>query len=94
MFEKARAAGQSYDAALLDLTVPGGMGGQDAALRLREIDPSATLIVSSGYSEAPVLAEFRRYGSDSALRKPWTAAEPTETVRQAIGTEGRDTPRR
>jgi CheY-like chemotaxis protein len=93
MFEEAKRVGQGYEVELLDLTVPGGMGGQDAAVRLREIDPSATLIVSSGYSEAPVLANFRTYGFDAALRKPWTAAELTEIVRQFVRSDGRDSPR-
>jgi PAS domain S-box-containing protein len=72
LYEAAKAAGQGYDAVLLDLTVKGGMGGIDAAARLKETDASAKLIVSSGYSESPVLSDFRAYGFDDMLLKPWT----------------------
>ncbi|HYL92430.1 MAG TPA: ATP-binding protein, partial [Alphaproteobacteria bacterium] len=56
LYETAKASGRAFDAVLLDLTVPGGMGGMEAVVKLREIDPSAKLIVSSGYSDAPVMS--------------------------------------
>ena len=56
--EAARASGKKFDAVLLDLTVTGGMGGMEAAARLKESDPSLKLIVSSGYSDAPVMSQF------------------------------------
>ena len=59
----------------LDLTIPGGLGGQEVAARLREIDDSARLIVSSGHSRTPAMSECRKYGFDGALPKPWTAAQ-------------------
>jgi signal transduction histidine kinase/ActR/RegA family two-component response regulator len=86
LYEAARASGRGFDAVLLDLTVPGGMGGVDAAAKLREIDPSVPLIVSSGYSEAPILSEFQTHGFDAVLRKPWTPAELSEVVKQVIQT--------
>src|SRR5260370_39156204 len=70
LYEAAKASGRGFDAVLLDVTVPGGMGGVEAASKLREIDPSAKLIVSSGYSDAPVMSEFRKYHFDAALPKP------------------------
>ena len=75
LFETARASGESYDAVLLDLTVRGGMGGVDAAERIREIDTSVKLIVSSGYSDSPVLSDFRKYGFDDMIAKPWAPAQ-------------------
>ena len=75
LYESACASGRCYDAVLLDLTVPGGMGGVDAATRLKKLDPSAKLIVSSGYSDSPVLSEFRQYGFDDMIAKPWQAAD-------------------
>ncbi len=71
LYESARSSGRGYDAVLLDLTVPGGMGGLDAAARLKEMDPFAKLIVSTGYSDSPVLSEFRQYGFDDMIAKPW-----------------------
>ncbi len=72
--ENAKASGRRFDAVLLDLTVSGGMGGIEAAARLKELDPSVKLIVSSGYSDAPVMSDFRKYGFDDVIPKPWTVA--------------------
>lgn len=85
LYGSAQAAGRDFDAVLLDLTVRGGMGGMEAATKLRELDPSATLIVTSGYSDAPVMSDFRRYGFDEMLPKPWTAAEVSEVFQRALG---------
>jgi two-component system cell cycle sensor histidine kinase/response regulator CckA len=82
--EKAKAAGRSFDAVLLDLTVSGGMGGVEAATRLRELDPSLKLIVSSGYSDAPVMSNFRNYGFDDVIPKPWAAAQVSEVFRRVL----------
>jgi len=82
--ENAKASGRSFDAALLDLTVSGGMGGMEAAARLKEMDPSLKLIVSSGYSGAPVMSDFRKYGFDDVIPKPWAAAEVSEVFRRLL----------
>ena len=71
---------------LLDLTVPGRMGGKEAAAKLRRIDPSAKLIVSSGYSDAPILSEFKKYGFDDVIRKPYTLAELSEVLTRVVET--------
>jgi CheY-like chemotaxis protein len=75
LFEEARTAGRSFDVVLLDLTVSGGMGGVEAAARLKELDSSLKLIVSSGYSDAAVMSDYRKYGFDAVLPKPWTIAQ-------------------
>ena len=67
----ARDAGRPFDIVVLDLTIPGGMGGLETLQRLREIDDSVPAIVSSGYSSDPVLAEYRRYGFSGRLAKPY-----------------------
>jgi CheY-like chemotaxis protein len=74
-----------FDAVLLDLTVAGGMGGAEAAARLRALDPKVKLIVSSGYSDAPVMADFRRYGFDAVIRKPWTLEQLADVVQNVVG---------
>jgi signal transduction histidine kinase/ActR/RegA family two-component response regulator len=84
LFENAKACGRGFDAILLDLTVSGGMGGLEAAARLRELDSSVKLIVSSGYSEAPVLSDLRKYGFDDIIPKPWTIARVSEVVRSVL----------
>jgi CheY-like chemotaxis protein len=62
----------TFDAVIMDLTVPGGMGGKEAARIILEIDPNAVLIVSSGYSNDPVIANFRQYGFRGAVIKPFS----------------------
>jgi CheY-like chemotaxis protein len=84
LYEEAEAAGERFDAVLLDLTVSGGMGGIEAAARLKELDPFSRLIVSSGYSDAPVMSEFTRYGFDAVIPKPWTAVELSEVFRRVL----------
>jgi len=73
MYKKAMESEKPYDAVILDLTVPGGMGGKDAVKRLLEIDPEAKAIVSSGYSDDPVLSDFQEYGFKGILPKPFGA---------------------
>jgi PAS domain S-box-containing protein len=84
LYESAKASGQGFDAVLLDLTVRGGMGGVEAAARLRELDASAKLIVSSGYSSASVMSDFHKYGFDDMLPKPWTRAQLGEVFRRVL----------
>ena len=87
LYEAAKAAGCGFDAVLLDLTVRSGMGGVEASARLKELDPSARLIVSSGYSHAPVMSDFRKYGFDGVIPKPWTPAQLSEVFRVVIATQ-------
>ncbi len=82
--ETAKAAGKGFGAVVLDLTVTGGMGGLEAAGRLKQLDPSLKLIVSSGYSEAPVMSHFGEYGFDAVIVKPWTVKEMSEVLRSVL----------
>jgi len=61
-YKKAMESEKPYDAVILDLTIPGGMGGKDAVKKLLEISPEVKAIVSSGYSDDPVLSNFQEYG--------------------------------
>jgi PAS domain S-box-containing protein len=74
-FQQAQQEGQPFSAAILDLTVPGGMGGKEAASLIRGWQPSLPLIVSSGYAEDPVVASPREYGFSASLRKPFVMSE-------------------
>lgn len=60
-----------YQVVVLDLIVPGGMGGKEAIQRIRKISPSVLSIVSSGYSDDPISSRFRDYGFDASLPKPY-----------------------
>jgi signal transduction histidine kinase/ActR/RegA family two-component response regulator len=84
LYEGAKAAGKGFDAVLLDLTVSGGMGGLETAARLKELDPSSKLIVSSGYSDAPVMSEFAAYGFEAVIPKPWTVNQISEVFRSVL----------
>jgi two-component system cell cycle sensor histidine kinase/response regulator CckA len=81
----ARDSAAPFDAAILDLTITGGMGGRQTAERLRRIDPSARLILSSGYSEDALIADYREHGFDEVLLKPWTPEELGETLHRVLG---------
>jgi two-component system, cell cycle sensor histidine kinase and response regulator CckA len=60
---------------MMDLTVPGGMGGLETIEQLRRIDPKVTAIVSSGYSDSSAMAGFEQFGFQGVIAKPYTLAE-------------------
>jgi|GEM_PF-903532 len=84
MYKEALAGARPYAAVILDLTVSGGMGGKEAARLLREIDPGARIIVSSGYHTDPVMASPREYGFDGAVAKPYRMDELGKAVRAVL----------
>lgn len=75
MYQAAMEAGTPYSAVIMDLTIPGGMGGREAAERILAIDPEARLLVSSGYSNDPIIANYEKYGFSGAVAKPYRAAD-------------------
>lgn len=84
LYQKARESGKPYDAVILDLTVPGGMGGQETIQKLLEIDPKIKALVSSGYSNDPVLANFREHGFIGFIPKPCKIQELSEIVHKIM----------
>jgi signal transduction histidine kinase/ActR/RegA family two-component response regulator len=83
-YQKAKVAGKPFDAVIMDLTVPGGMGGREAAAKLLDIDPHARVIVSSGHSNDPVMAEFKKYGFKGIVSKPYRMKDLSEAVYRVI----------
>jgi signal transduction histidine kinase/CheY-like chemotaxis protein len=83
-FGAAREAGQPFDLVILDLTIPGGMGGREVMEQLRQLDPQVPAIVSSGYSQDPVLADFAGHGFQAIVAKPYEVSQFTETVRRLL----------
>jgi CheY-like chemotaxis protein len=69
---------------IMDLTIPGGMGGKEAVQKILAIDSEAKVIVSSGYSNDPVMANFRDYGFCSAIAKPYRLSELTKVISQLL----------
>jgi PAS domain S-box-containing protein len=83
-FRAAQENNVPFAAVILDLTIPGGMGGKEAAARILEIDPDAVLIVSSGYSSDPVIANFRQYGFSGVVPKPFDAEGLARELKRLI----------
>jgi CheY-like chemotaxis protein len=75
MFVKAQESGQAFAAVILDLTVPGGMGGKEAIKELLKIAPQVKAIVSSGYSDDLIMADFQKYGFAAVIAKPYKISE-------------------
>lgn len=84
LYAKAEDSGSPFDAAIVDLTVPGGMGGREAIVQLLKIDPEAKVIVSSGYSNDPMMTDFRAYGFSGAIAKPYRVKELSKTLYNVI----------
>jgi signal transduction histidine kinase/CheY-like chemotaxis protein len=80
IYTKALLAANPFDAVIMDLTIPGGMGGKETIKKLLEIDPNVRAIVSSGYSNDPVLSNFKDYGFVGVIKKPYRFDELIEQL--------------
>ncbi|MEZ0217534.1 MAG: PAS domain S-box protein [Rariglobus sp.] len=76
--------GERYDLVIMDLTVPGGMGGKEAMTELHKVDPHVKGIVSSGYSSDPVMANYRAHGFSGMVAKPYRLTDLAKTIRAVI----------
>jgi two-component system cell cycle sensor histidine kinase/response regulator CckA len=92
LFSKAQDSGEGFDAAILDLTIPGGMGGKAAMEKLLKIDPQVKVIASSGYSEDPIMAEFAKYGFSGVIAKPYKISELSKVLHEIIGKGNKEDP--
>ena len=79
-FTRAGPDRPKFDAVFVDLTMPGDLSGQEVIARLRGLDPNARIIVMSGYSSDPVMANYREHGLNARLRKPFTVAQVGELL--------------
>ena len=79
-YKKAMAEGRKFDLTILDLTVPGAMGGKEALHCLRELDPGVKAVVSSGYSDDTTVTDFRSFGFSGVLSKPYNVHDMEKTV--------------
>jgi PAS domain S-box-containing protein len=84
-YANALASGNPYDLVIMDLTIPNGMGGKQAIAELLKIDPKAKVIVSSGYSNDPVMSDYRNHGFTYVMPKPYRMKEFEMAINQTMG---------
>jgi PAS domain S-box-containing protein len=84
LYKQAMAAGTPFHALILDLTIPGGMGGQDVIKAILAIDPKAKAIASSGYAEGSVMSSFAAYGFKGVIAKPYTEEQLREVLKKVL----------
>jgi PAS domain S-box-containing protein len=84
LYSEASKLDRRFDIVIMDLTIPGGMGGKEAVKILLELDPEVKVIVSSGYSNDPVMAEFKKYGFSGVVTKPFKVADLSKILREAV----------
>jgi CheY-like chemotaxis protein len=87
-YGKAMEAGQPYDVVILDLTVRSGMGGARALEQLKSNYPDVKAIVSSGYSNKPVMADYESHGFDGVLVKPYSPSTLQQEIQRVLAPSG------
>ncbi len=80
VFSESLARGEPFDVVLLDLTIPGGMGGKETIQRLRTLSPHVKAIVTSGYCDDPIMADYEMYGFQGILEKPYKIMDLAKTL--------------
>ncbi len=83
-YKRAKENGRPFDVVIMDLTVPGGMGGREAIKRMLEFDPSVKAIVSSGYSNDPVISDYKKFGFKGVICKPYKMEDLTEALNRVL----------
>ncbi len=76
--------GTPIEIVIMDLTIPGGMGGKEAVTKILDIDSAAKVIVSSGYSTDPVMANYEDYGFSAAIEKPYLLQDFVQGIEQCL----------
>ncbi|MBU7014172.1 MAG: PAS domain S-box protein [Theionarchaea archaeon] len=87
LYRNAVQQGTPFDAVIMDLTIPGSMGGEEAIGELLSVDPNVKAIVSSGYSTDPIMADYKAYGFRGVVTKPYTIEELSKTLREVLSEE-------
>jgi CheY-like chemotaxis protein len=82
LFRKRKEEGTPFAVVILDLTVPGGVGGKEAITMLRDIEPGVKAVVSSGYSTDPVIGSYREHGFSAVLSKPYQLQEMSRVLQE------------
>ena len=83
-YAEAQQSGEPFDAVIMDLIIPDGMGGREATEKMLAIDPRAKVIVSSGHTNSSVMSEYTSYGFSGVIAKPYRASELSEILQQVL----------
>jgi len=84
LYQESQRSDYPFDAVVLDLTIPGGMGGKEVIRRLHEIDPGVKAIVSNGYSSDPIMSRYKKYGFKGVVSKPYSIQELNKTLHEVL----------
>jgi two-component system, cell cycle sensor histidine kinase and response regulator CckA len=84
LYKQRKDSALGFDIVIMDLTIPGGMGGKEAICEFIQLDPTVRAIVSSGYSDAPVMADYRRFGFSGCVSKPYRIEELGRALQQVF----------
>ncbi|MCF8128605.1 MAG: PAS domain S-box protein [Deltaproteobacteria bacterium] len=84
-YKRKMDSGESFDGVILDLTIKGGMGGEEAIRELLKINPDVKAVVSSGYFNDPVMANYKEHGFRGALAKPYQTADLERVLKEILG---------
>ena len=85
LYQEALIEGRCFDLVISDLTIPGGMGGQEAIRQLLEIDPDVKAIVSSGYANDTILSSYKEFGFLACLTKPYELTDLSQVIHEVLG---------
>lgn len=85
VYKDAKESGNPFAAVVFDLTVPGGMGGEEACNILREYDPDLLAIASSGYSTSNIMSDWESSGFNAVVPKPYRIKEMSAALHRLLG---------
>jgi CheY-like chemotaxis protein len=84
LYKKSLKEKRPYDVIITDLTIPGGIGGVDIIKKLKNLNPDVKCIVSSGYSNNPIMSNYKKYGFCEVMNKPYTVEELSRILNKVI----------
>jgi CheY-like chemotaxis protein len=84
LYKEALQTNNPFSVVILDLTVPGGMGGKETIKELKQIDPEVKAIVSSGYTNEQVITEFKEHGFSGIVTKPYTIDQLSDVLNEVL----------
>jgi CheY-like chemotaxis protein len=84
LYKREKSANVPFDVVILDLSIPEGMGGKEVSQQLKEFDPAVKAVVSSGYTNDPVVMDYAGYGFSGKLSKPYKINDMKAILEQLL----------